>query len=742
VVHRDDVTNLARFLPVAVEKIAKSNRALAGVRKKFQKGLHAACREMAGSRSLSAAVAISLLSAALGLGTPSEAGSQPSASRIPPAPVMKPSTPASTVLAASNRASADPNLDYDALSYQISIRIAPPPDDGSLRGTVMLRARAIDDLQSIALDLGTSLDVDSAWCEGQSCAVSRPSPERVRLDLPRVFLADSSFQVGIRYAGTPGPMCFGLSFYSSHGMGGSEFPVVSTMSEPFCSHHWWPCNDTFHDKATVSLTVDSPLGYKVASNGNKMSEITVGDRLLTTWATRYPIPPYLVAFAASDYVEMVDSFETADGGVIPLVVYSYPEDAAAGATHLQTMKRALAAFEPDSVFGPYPFRDETIGVEKLGLVEFPAGGLAMENQTLIFVGEPIFRYPSGYTVTIAHEIAHMWWGDAVTTDGTDDMWLNEGFASYAEALFVAAYDTSGYESGYNRQMRYHRRAIPDVTEETVVKPNDTFGWAVYNKGAYILHMLRGALGERDFFRCLHEYYRRYRFDNATTADFIQTVEETTVPPRDLSWFFIPWLYGTGSPNISWDWQVTDGPTGDLQVSLRIEQTQGSIRYPKGTPDQILDPPTAFAFPIEIRMYGEQDGEEIASRVFVDTRVKTVTIGSLPFRPTRVALDPDEWILGEIGDPAARFTADDVKVWPNPSQGSFRILLFAGSPGNTLQVIDASGRLVRTLAPVAGGYQTLPWDGKDEAGRTAPSGVYMIRMSGSGGTRTTRAILLH
>ncbi len=680
-------------------------------------------------------------------------GGRAAAGKHPESP-LAPMKPPILFHAPERAGEADPLDDYDALAYQISIRVNPPPyGDSTLTGTVDMAAKAVNDLMTVDLDIGASLSADSAWSGSEPCPVTRPSPERVRIELPSTVNAGDLFEVKIRYSGYPGPMCFpGMTFYGRHG--NANTPVVSTLAEPDCSHQWWPCKDRLDDKATVQLTVDAPAGFITAGNGNLVSEENVGGRAITMWRESYPITPYLVAFASSDYVRWTDTFHEANGDSIPLIFYAFPEDTASARIHYEGMKQALSAFTPDSVYGPYPFLPSPghpgSPPEKLGVVEFPWSG-AEEHQTIISEGGVFVRNPGAYPTTLPHEISHQWFGDAVTCQSVDDMWLNEGFASYSEALFYASRDTLDHARGYRTWMMRMRNPIESEYPGSCVRPEQTFNSTVYRKGAWVLHMLRAVLGRDLFYRCLHAYYARYQYGNATTEQFMRAVEETA--GQDLRWFFIPWLYGVGRPKLAWDWEDTSPGTAGFRLHIHVMQTQPPIEYPTGTP--VIDPPSAYSFPLDVRIFGAAQ-DSLTRRIFVDGRDAIADLDSLPFRPTRVTLDPDNWVLAdprvvrgngdvpylaEIAPTAPPIAASQIRVWPNPSNSGFTILLHGAGGRTEVGIYDAAGRRTRTLPAITGaGDQEVVWDGTDDHGRKAASGLYLIRISGSGGTRSSRAVV--
>ncbi len=187
----------------------------------------------------------------------------------------------------------------------------------------------------------------------------------------------------------------------------------------------------------VSLSLEAPPGFVVAGNGNRLREPAGGRDVRTTWQSRYPISPYLVSFAATNYEAWTGICRTADRDSVELEYYAFPEDEAAARidfAYAVTDSATSCLTTLEQRFGPYPFRVREIGYEKLGIAEVPWGSLAMEHQTCVSLGDAFIQGDSSSAWTITHEIAHQWWGDALTPASMDHIWLNEGFATYCEAL--------------------------------------------------------------------------------------------------------------------------------------------------------------------------------------------------------------------------------------------------------------------------------------------------------------------
>lgn len=746
-IHAADLIHLGQLLPVAAEKIAIQRDPLAQVRANFRRKLMSVRKTLVATRDLPAPPrppgprgvphlkVLAWLAAGL-LGAAATAGSTPWLAPDDGAPFAKPGAPAALTRERipSPPSEADPMDGYDALHYAIRVRI--DPSGGAIEGTVGMEVEAIDDLTQLEVHLGPTLTPQTVTCAGVSCTFERIETDRLRIVLPAEVRTGETTLVQVAYSGTPGPAYFsGFQFYSRHGEEGASFPMVSTLSQPDRARTWWPCKDRMSDKARVRITVDAPGGFVVAANGARLQEEVAGDRVLTTWETQYPTATYLVAFAATDYATWTESYLAEDGGVMPLAFYAYPEDSAAARIDFHTTHEALDRFE--ALFGPYPFRNPAIGVEKLGVAEFAWSTGAMEHQTLVSYGERFVTGTNSNDPILVHEIAHQWFGDAVTPNSMDDIWLNEGFATYCEALFA---EGRGGAAGYRRWMARIRNPVDFEYRGTVVQPEEWFGSTTYRKGAWVLHMLRGILGDERFFAALRAYYERHLYGGVTTAEFIRAIEEES--GEDLRWFFVPWLYGTGRPVLAFDWDA-EGDAPDVRVRLLLRQTQEPIAYPSGSPME--RPPEAYAFPLTVRLYGRDAGgfpDSLDRVVFIPGRTEVVSMEALPFVPESIALDPDAWLLREI-EPG-RYDALRTRIvgHPNPSSGPVEWFVRAAGGGPTeFAIFDLAGRRVRRMGTVAGsGYHRIFWNGRNDDGSPVAAGVYWLRAEGPAGDRAGRIVI--
>jgi aminopeptidase N len=627
------------------------------------------------------------------------------------------------------RASQD---DYDVTFYDIDIAIDDGPE--TVSGSVTMRGKSlIDDLTTVILDLYDNMTVDSVAHDGSPASYAHNN-DHLTVNLNTALQTGDDFEVKVVYHGAP--VDDALNF-STHGGGN---PIISSLSEPIGARQWWPCKDTPADKsdsARIAVTVDASL--VAVSNGMLVDVAVNGTTKTYTWFESYPITTYLISVAVSNYSEFVDTY-IYDSGTMPIEHYVYPEDYADALVDLSITPEAIAAMA--DIYGPYPFLEE-----RYGHAEFPWGG-AMEHETCTSYGAVLIRGDHFYDWVLVHELSHQWWGDKTTCATWDDVWLNEGFASYCEALFQ---ESKGGFDAYRRTMISKEFAnYPDVTYD----PEALFDLRhVYDKGASILHMLRGVLraefgpeeGDARFFEILREHAERpgNKYGSASTEDFIRLAEETT--GLDLHWFFGPWLYGTGRAELRYDWSMQSQGLG-AQVELQLEQVQPDPVYPHGEP--FPDTPAFFRMPWEIRFYFA-DGDSSSQIVWQEARSQIFQLDVS--HPTDVglvslAVDPDHWVLRKLergpGLDTSRLIVgiSPAQAAPGPFEISYRV-----PAGLTLDldIFDVSGRRVIQLlrGETKPGIDAFTWSGENENGQVVSSGVYYVRASSRGRENVERIVLV-
>jgi aminopeptidase N len=385
-----------------------------------------------------------------------------------------------------------------------------------------------------------------------------------------------------------------------------------SVNWPDKAHQWLPTIDHPSDKATSEFLVIAPAKYQVVANGLLQETIDLGDgRRLTHWKESVPIATWLDNIGVAQFA--VRHSGTAAG--VPLETWLFHQDGDPGAATFEEPERQAMAFFSDRI-GPYPY-------EKLADVEAAGMGGGMEHASEIFFGQDAVNGRPNLSL-VAHETAHQWFGDSVTESDWDDVWLSEGFATYFQQLTTEHYEgrdafVAGLEE--NRRSVFHsEKRLPGVA---VVQDKPWKGipnGIVYQKGGWVLHMLRGQIGTGKFWAGIREYYRRYRDGNASTQEFRQVMEE--VSGADLGWFFRQWLYRAGSPVVTGGWTY-DAATGKIAVELT--QTQ---------------PGEAFRLPLEVAVKGAEVRFE---KIEMTAKQQTFEIAA-DREPSSVELDPHTWML--------------------------------------------------------------------------------------------------
>ena len=559
------------------------------------------------------------------------------ASAVPPAPEEPGETcsRAKSALRATSLPAAAASADLladDTDVRHVALEIAVTPPASYLRGrATMTVASTRAGLTRFRFRLRQELALTSVSVGGAAAAWQRLDADTVEATLDRVYARGESFDLAIAWEGAPPRDGFGsITIRSRNG-----HLEAATLSEPWYSHTWWPVKDDNRDKSTVELTVDVPSGLRAFANGVLVETTGSGGRVRYRFRSDYPTAPYLVFFAATDFAVHEETFAWRDV-LMPVRLALYPElDTPGNRAAWRRSLDMLGAFSDR--FGAYPFAGE-----QYGIYNFPFGG-GMEHQTMSGQG--------GFSESLtAHELAHQWWGDLVTCASWSDIWLNEGFATYAEALW---YEAGGGEGALLAAMAQRRPGNPVGTVH--VPPGSSASRVFssdlsYRKGGWVLHMLRRVIGDQAFFAGLGEWRRRFAYASATTEDLRETFE--AVAGRDLTWFFQQWVYGQGVPAYAWSWRplVSGGRTW---VEIYLAQEQGA-----GT--------AVFQMPLDVVV--ESAGRRSRSVVWNDARVEHLLVEA-PGPVDRVELDPDGWVLSASVRPVGFV------------EGPPRVLAVAPAPGS-------------------------------------------------------------
>ena len=390
---------------------------------------------------------------------------------------------------------------------------------------------------------------------------------------------------------------------------------------PERARYWLSTVDQPRDKAKVTFVVTAPPSWRVVANGRRMPR--EGER--SRWYESRPIPTYTMVIGAAEFTVSTHRPVINGRDTIPMEVWTYPEDSAFADS--VPFRRATEIVEVmQRLIGPFPY-------EKLAHVQSSTRFGGMENSSAIFYAEkPYVERRMGEGV-VRHETAHQWFGDAVTPRDWPHLWLSEGFATYFDDVIGAALDgdsvlVNGMRANAETYFNSDVTDRPIVDSANAAEPMKLLNANSYPKGAWVLHMLRGLIGDRPFFEGLRTYYRTYRDSTATSEDFQRVMEQAS--GKDLSWFFHQWLYQPGYPQLDVTWQH-DAGAGRILVGITQRQKPewGLFRIP--------------ALTLEFR---DATGGTLRRDVAVTGAEASARI-DLPFTPTEVHADPDGKLLVRV-----------------------------------------------------------------------------------------------
>ena len=528
---------------------------------------------------------------------------------------------------------ADPTAENtDVLHYWLELGIDPATRRLAGSNTITVKSR-VDGLDRMVIRLWAGFTISAVSVDGAAASWRWLDGESMEITLPHVLAADMEFNLAVAYEGMPLGGGMGSIYFTSQ----AGQPVVFTLSEPWFAYTWWPVKEDNRDKATADLLFTVPSSMVVASNGTLVGVDTLsGGRKRYHWATSYPASPYLYCFAATNYSTFGGTF-LYSGGSMPVQFFVYPtaDTPANRAAWLKTVGM-LGVFS--DLFGLYPFTEE-----KYGIYQFSFGG-GMEHQTM--TGQGAFNED-----LTSHELSHQWWGDLVTCATWHDIWLNEGFATYAEALWQEYKGGDDDREALKWMMLNLRpaRVLGTVYCYDISDVDRIFSWDYsYAKGGWVLHMLRHVIGDARFFDLLALYRERFAFSTLTTEQFVALCEE--VAGQELSWFFDEWVYGGGAPTYAYGTRELMIAGGNY-LELYLEQTQ-TVQY------------GVFTMPIDVTV--TSPGGTSTEVVWNDAQAEHFLLPVTGPAGT-VTIDPSSWILSQ-GTTAIPFVEGPPKVvatWPEP-----------------------------------------------------------------------------
>jgi aminopeptidase N len=549
--------------------------------------------------------------------------------------------------------------DTDVLHYELDIEVFPETE--VITGTNTIHVRSLrDNLTEFTFLLRDQYTVTQILLNGTTPATATTPPANSyarRITLDRPYSAGEEFTVRIAYTGTAVARGFGSIVFGRQANDPANPRTVETLSEAYYAATWWPCKDgdvflpgDNSDKATLDISVTAPSIYKTTANGVLHSVTPMpGGKTKYRYVTSYPIATYLVAFATTVYnswtLDYIYPLPGGGTGTMPVEFNIWPiSDTPSNRNAWGQVVQMLHTFRP--YFGEYPFINEKYGIYQFGF----SGG--MEHQTN--TGQGTFNL----SVT-AHELGHQWWGDNVTCRTWSDIWLNEGFATYSEALWEEKRPGSTGLPAYLAAMQARKPTqvgssvyVYDTTDmNRIFSTNYT-----YRKGGWVLHMLRKVVGEETFYDILAAYRAQYEGSAATTDDFAAIA--SAVSGQDLDWFFRQWVYGSGAPAYAMGVQAVNGANPYLLVRLR--QTQNSNWPGAGAPSGY------FRMPIDLRI----DTASGPVTVTLNNNARTQHFAiPVPDQITGATLDEQGWVLSTAIVDESYVAGPPVIVRASPEPGA-------------------------------------------------------------------------
>ena len=560
-------------------------------------------------------------------------------------------------LAKQNFKSKRSGQSYDITYHKLKLKIDPAVR--FIKGSVYSELVALEsNFNTFSFDLDVRMTVDSVIYENKSISFSHRNDE-VSVTIPNQNKGNK-IAIEIYYQGDPSKNeQFGFNFdYTQDG------PIAWTLSEPYGSYGWWPCKQQLTDKIdSMDFEYTIPKGNKAAGQGMLQRVDTLSDSsLVYHWKHRYPISTYLVSVTVTNYYEQSFYIPLSGGDSVYHLDYLYPSYKPAADTLSLAIHGMMRAF--DSLFGDYPFKKE-----KYGHAQFARGG-GMEHQTMSSMSNLGFDL-------MAHELAHQWFGDKITCGSWADLWLNEGWATYANGI------AREMVQGKPQFIDFLKTCNERITRNTdgAVFAYDTnnvnnlfFGDMRYRKGAKVLHLLRWELGDDVFFNATRNYMANaalcYGF--AHTVDFKEALELES--GQDLTDFFDRYIYKEGWPTITTEWHRL--PAGKVTLAI----------------SQVTSHPSVSFFPLKIEYRAK--GENKDTLFIVDHSMGNQNaIVDLGFKVEELYFDPNFWLISkDIMVEGLHLDLTGITLFPNPAHHTLNIYV-EDEKVNELFIYDVQGRLI-------------------------------------------------
>ncbi|QQV03582.1 MULTISPECIES: M1 family aminopeptidase [Chryseobacterium] len=561
------------------------------------------------------------------------------------------------------------NINNNTLNYDLQYQrmdVSIDPAVLQISGTVTSHFKPSQPISNIYFDLNNNMPVSQVVFHGQNLNFQQLSTRELKIDFTSSLPANVLDSLTIHYSGSP--FSSNNAFFNGTQGGNS---VLSTLSEPYGAQDWFPTKQSLNDKIEkFDIKVTTPPQYSVASNGRFISESILGNgQKLTFWRTQYPTTAYLIALSITNFIKMND---TIGNPPFPFVNYVFPSTFSntTSMNNIEWTKTLMNTFE--TYFGAYPFRNE-----KYGHMEFQAGG-GMEHQTMSSMG--------GWSRSlIAHELAHQWFGDKVTCGAWNDIWLNEGFATFGEhlaneKLLMTNAQFLNYLLSEKNYITSSTGGSVYVADANLANINAIFSSRLsYSKGGYIVRMMKWILGDTVFYQAIKDYHARpnLAYSYARTADLNASLLQST--GKNFTEFFNDWVYGQGHPTYDIRWKQVGN-----QLTFKASQTQShsSVSF--------------FEMPLPIKVTGT--GGQIAYFALNNTSNNqyfteniSFPVASVQFNYEYQILERNSTVTQDSSLNTSELISNNFNIYPNPAKNE---LFISGLKKETeFAIYTADGRLV-------------------------------------------------
>jgi aminopeptidase N len=512
---------------------------------------------------------------------------------------------------------AQSNIDVLHYKYEIELN----DNNDTITGRAEIAAKVVKDADAFTFDIafaeksGKGMSIESTYLyvdeqkKWNKIGFVQNTNNSCTIRFDKNITRETIFKIAVVYKGIPADgLIISKNKYGSRTFFGDNWPNRA--------HHWLPCVDNPGDKASVEFIITAPNHYQVVANGILIEETNLpNNKKLTHWKEEVPLPTKVMVIGVADFA--VNNI--GDVNCIPVSSWVFPENKEKGFYDYAIAKEILAYYI--NYIGPYAYK-------KLANVQSKTMFGGMENASAIFYFENSVTGSRLEEPLIAHEIVHQWFGNTATEKSFEHLWLSEGFATYLSHLYLESkYGTDTLRTLLHQDREQVLAFVKNSKRPVVDNTNDYMSLLnanSYQKGGWVLHMLRRELGDSIFKRAIRKYYETYAGKNAETKDLQRVFE--TVSGKNLELFFKQWLFTGENPDLLLKWNYDTRKKAVLVVLTQQQKTE-------------------FKFPLTVELRSKT-GKKIIQQLTIDSKTKSF---SIPFseKPMAVVADPQTSLLSEI-----------------------------------------------------------------------------------------------